>query len=799
MQRLLISLIFCLAVQSAQTALGGEPYKLPPADVVRILDAPRTPVASVSPTGEQMLLANYEPMPAIGYLAKPVLRLAGIRVTPWNNGSQRTFFCTAFEIMDLETKSTLQTGLPHSSRFGFPEWSGDGRRLAFLRHVDAGVELWIADTRTGKAKVLTGPRVNTTLGRGFAWMPDNKQILVTTVPERRTPPPQPPLAPGGPNVQETEGKFSKVRTYQDLLSSPYDEELFDYYMTSQVALIDVQRGKKRNIGRPGIFSEISPSPDGRFLLVRRILKPYSYSVPYYYFAQSIEVWNTKGEVVHRLAQVPVAEEVPIMGVRTGPRGIEWRPLEPATLVWVEALDGGDPETEVPNRDRLMTLSQPFLDGPAELRRMEHRLWDIRWLELEGLALISERDWKRRWRTTYLARVDDPQTADKKVFDLSVHDAYNDPGSPVSRRTVFGEDVLLQDGDWVYFSGRGGSPEGDRPFLDRLNLKTLAKERLFQSSETSYEVFYDFVGDSRVKIVTRNESKEEPPNFYIVDTETKERQALTQLDNPTPELAGITSEIVRYARADGVELSGRLYLPSGYTQGKRLPLVIWAYPEEYSDPDVAGQVRGSANRFLSLRGSSELFFVTQGYAVLDDAQMPVVGDPKTMNETFVEQVVASARAAIEKLDSMGIADPRRVGIGGHSYGAFMAANLLAHSDLFAAGIARSGAYNRTLTPFGFQSERRTLWEARETYMKLSPFVFANQINEPILLIHGEVDSNSGTYPMQSERLFHALKGHGATARLVMLPHEDHGYVARESILHVLAEMIEWFDRHVKERE
>jgi len=383
--------------------------------------------------------------------------------------------------------------------------------------------------------------------------------------------------------------------------------------------------------------------------------------------------------------------------------------------------------------------------------------------------------------------------------MSVHDRYNDPGSPVLTTTESGLEVVLQDGDWIYLSGRGSSPEGDRPFLDRMDIRTLDKQRIFQSGDDSYELFYDFLGDSREDFIVRHESKVEPPNFQILNAATGERRSLAKFEDPAPQLKGIRKEILKYRREDGVELSGLLYLPADYEEGERLPLLIWAYPEEYSDPDVAGQVRGSPNRFTFLRGASELFFLTQGYAVLDDAQMPVVGEPKTMNDTFVKQIVASARAAVDKLDSLGIVDRERVGVGGHSYGAFMAANLLAHSDLFAAGIARSGAYNRTLTPFGFQSERRTLWEATETYFKLSPFMHADSIDEPLLLIHGEMDSNSGTYPLQSERLFHALKGHGATARLVMLPHEEHNYRARESVLHVLAEMIEWFDRHVKSEQ
>ncbi|MFQ6617161.1 MAG: S9 family peptidase [Fidelibacterota bacterium] len=799
MRKFILPLSMILSLVLTLTLFGQEPYKLPPQEVIDIVDAPPTPRAIVSPNGRYMLLADYEAMPSIAYMAQPMLRLAGIRITPKNNSRRRTTFYTGLVIKRLKDGSTQRIVIPEGSKLGFPKWSFDDKWLAFSRYTDTGVELWVVEVKSGKAKALTPPHINATLNSGFRWMPDNRHLLINLVPDDRGNPPEAPAVPIGPMVQETSGKFSKVRTYQDLLKNRYDEALFDYYTASQLAEIDVTSGSSRTIGSPGVYLYAIPSPNGNLILVHKIKKPYSYSVPYYYFAHSVEIWDRDGQMVHLLADLSLADEVPIRGVPTGPRSIEWRPLETAALLWVEALDGGDPEKEVPHRDKLMTLAFPFEDEPEEVIRIQHRYSGISWLETEGMAFVSEYDWKRRWRTIYLIDVDNPEVAPKKVFDLSVHDRYRDPGRPVFKTTKKGEYLVLQDRDWIYLSGSGASPEGDRPFLDRMNIRTLEKQRLFQSGETSYESFYGFVGNSRSRIIVRYESETEPPNFYLVNLKRKRRKALTSFKDPAPQLTGMKKQLIKYKREDGVELSGTLYLPPDYREGEKLPLVIWAYPREYSDPKVAGQVRGSPHRFTFFRGTSRLFFVTQGYAVLDGAQMPVVGDPKTMNDTFVEQIVASARAAIDKLNSMGIIDTGRVGIGGHSYGAFMTANLLAHSDLFAAGIARSGAYNRTLTPFGFQSERRTLWEAPEVYFKVSPFMHAQKINEPILLIHGEADNNSGTFPIQSKRLYHALKGHGATARLVILPHESHGYRSRESVLHVLAEMFEWFDKYVKNRQ
>jgi dipeptidyl aminopeptidase/acylaminoacyl peptidase len=797
--RKIISVSFLIfAFLFSVSLFAQEPYKLPPKDVIDIVDAPPPPRASMSPYGEWMLLSEYEAMPSIGYMAQPLLRLAGTRITPKYNSRQQTSFYTSLTVKSIKTGKEMKIALPEGSKLGSPSWSLDGQWLAFPRLTDTGFELWVAEAKSGKARALTGPILNSTVNSGFSWLPENK-LLVYAILEDRGAPPKEPEIPIGPNIQETSGKFSKVWTYQDLLQTPYDAELFKYYATSQLWEIDAATGKSRKIGKPGFYLYADPSPDGKLLLVYRVKEPFSFSVPYYSFPHSDEIWDRDGNLVHLFADLPVEDEVPVRGVPTGPRSVQWRTLKPATLIWVEALDEGDPEKEVPQRDKLMTLSAPFKGEPKEIMKIEHRYGGIEWLQTEGEAFLSEYNWKKRWRTTYVVNVDDPSVAPRKVIDISSQDRYNDPGRPVFTLTPQGEYVILQDKDWIYLRGSGASPKGDMPFLDMMNYKTMEKKRLFQSSEGSYEYFIDFVGKSRNEIITQYQSKNEPPNYYLVNLKNKKKKALTDYKDPAPQLTGMKKQLVKYTRADGIELSGTLYLPPGYKEGERLPCVIWAYPIEYSDPSVAGQIRGSPYTFTFFRGTSQLFFLTQGYALLDGAQMPVVGDPKTMNDTFVDQIVSSLKAAIDKLDSMGVIDPKRVGVGGHSYGAFMTANLLAHCDLLSAGIARSGAYNRTLTPFGFQSERRTLWQAPEIYFKVSPFMHADKINEPILLIHGEADNNSGTFPIQSERLYHALKGHGATARLVMLPHESHGYRARESVLHVLAEMFEWFDRYVKNKK
>lgn len=793
----------CAACLALVPALGAqEPYKLPPREVIDIVDAPPTPSVSMSPDGGTMALVDRESMPSIADLAEPILRIAGMRITPSFNSRQVLSFSTGLSLKDVKTGALRRVALPAGFKFTAgmrgADFSPDGSRIALLRYVEGGVELWTVDVKTGEAKAVTPAVVNAVLG-GADWTPDSRRLVVTLVPDGRGPAPAAPRVPKGPEIQETGGREAKVATYQDLLKNAFDEVLFDYYATSQIAVVDAATGEIRKVGKPAVFGGISVSPSLQYLLVSRIKRPYSYALPVSGFARSEEVWDLDGNLVKVLADLPAEEGVPINGVPTGPRNMSWMTHKPATLVWTEALDEGDPKKEVPFRDRYVALDAPFSGEPAELFKLKERAAGLQYFATPGRVLAAQSEWKRSWRTTFLVDLTRPGAEPVKIWDLSVRDRYNDPGRPVTTSLKTGDRVILQDKDWIYLTGSGSSPQGDHPFLDRMNLKTLKVERLWQCQDPAYETFVDFAGGSRTKLITSYETKTEPPNYYLYDLKTKKRTALTEFKDPAPQLTGIKKERITYKRADGLDLSGTLYLPPGYKEGTRLPVVVWAYPMEYDSAATAGQVRGSVNRFTFFRGTSQLFFLTQGYAVLDNAEMPVVGSPETVNDTFVQQIVSNAEAAIKKLDEMGVGDPKRVGVGGHSYGAFMTANLLAHCDLFAAGIARSGAYNRTLTPFGFQSERRTLWEATDTYIKMSPFMHAHKINEPILLIHGMADNNSGTFPIQSERLFAALKGFGATARFVYLPYESHGYSARESVLHVLAEMFEWFDTYVKNRK
>ena len=779
------------------------PYKTPERDVVAIIDAPPTPVALLAPGGRYVALVYYESHPPVWMLARPYRALAGIRVDPALAARQRVRRLTGLSVLRLADGEVRAVALPDGAQPSMPAWAPDGRMFAFTVDEADGIGVWVGDAQTAAARQVPGLRVRDvlggdplTIGAAVRWSRDGASLVALGAPGG---PPSLPEAPEEPHTEETAGKRSQMATYQDLLRTTADEDAFEALATSVPLRVDPRTGDAKELGPPGLYQRLADSPDGEHLLVHRLRRPFSFRVPYQYFARTVEVWSAAGDLERVVAELGVSDEVPRQGVPTGPRQVFWEERAPASLVWTEALDGGDPVAPAEHRDRLMRLAAPFTGQPERLFDVTHRC--LGWIDLDEprRVLLTEHDRDRRWLTTWIC--DFAGREERRIlFDHSMDDAYADPGSPLMATRPDGRRTVLQDGPLIYLRGDGATPDGDRPFLDRFDLQTLHKERLYTSPADALDHVLGFPahegdGEERGEVLLWHESPAEPPNLYLTALDGSGSRALTGWPDPHPQLTGMHKRLIVHDRGDGVQLSGMLHLPPGYDPAAagRLPLVIWAYPLDYGDASTAGQVRGSTQRFTRLNALEPTWFVLRGYAVLSSATMPVIGDPETMNDTFVEQVTAAAGAHIRALDEMGIADPERVFVGGHSYGGFMTANLLAHTDLFRAGIARSGAYNRTLTPFGFQAERRSFWEAPGVYDQLSPFRFADRITSPILLIHGEQDNNSGTFPIQSERLYQAIQGNGGTARLVLLPHESHGYLARESVLHVLAEQFDWLRR------
>ena len=787
---------------TAQDPLG---YQSPDNTIQSLIDAPPTPSSNISPDGNWMLLAGLPSLPGIEEVAQEELRLAGLRIQPRTNGSSRSSHYNDFSLREIATgKDYAIKGLPAIKRFENLSWAPDGAYLAFTNTEKDKLSLWILTMKTRSASQVAGIQINDAMrGIPYTWLGTSGEIVVKAIINNRPSPPEDAL-PIGPNIQENSGQSAPVRTYQDLLKNQYDINLFDHYTSAELIKVNAADGSKKTFLPASIYSSMQSSPDGKYVLCTKLEKPYSFIVPYSRFPQVVNVYDQSGKLVKNIANIPLAENIPkgFGSTRTGPRSFSWRDDVAATLTYVEALDGGDPKKEADFRDQLYLWPAPFQGAASLGQKTKLRYGGVSWGKSD-FALIYEWWWTDRREVTSSWNPSAPTAAAKTIFDRSWEDRYNDPGNFRSKRNKYGRFALHFDkNNQLYLTGQGASPEGNRPFLDKFDTNTGKTERLWRSEAPYYETVSYLLDIEKGKILTRRESETSPPNYCIRDLNNGKVAPITDFQNPYTALEGVQKELVQYKRADGVALTGTLYLPKGYDSKRdgRLPVLMWAYPREFKSAAAAGQVSDSPYEFTRIGWWSPIFWVTQGYAVFDDFGMPIIGEgDEEPNETFVAQLTADAEAAINKLDEMGVADRQRMAVGGHSYGAFMTANLLAHTDLFAAGIARSGAYNRTLTPFGFQSEERTFWEAPEIYFKMSPFMHADKIKTPMLMIHGEADNNSGTFPMQSERMYGAMKGHGAEVRLVMLPHESHGYRAKESIHHMLWEMSTWLDKHVKNLE
>ncbi|MFT5724654.1 MAG: dipeptidyl aminopeptidase/acylaminoacyl peptidase [Bacteroidia bacterium] len=782
-------------------------YQKPPQEILDLVDVKRPPTAIFTSKKDYMLLLYRESYKSIAELSQEELRLAGLRIDPKTNIGSRTTFYTSIEVSVVsgKTKKPIATvGLPTNPKLSNFSWSPDESYMAFTHTTTTGNELWLLDIKANKVKKLTEGILNANMYGAITWSRDSKHLIIKTIPDtRKALIDTKNVVPTGPIISTNNGKKAQNRTYQDLLKNKNDEFNFQQLATSELIKITTD-GKMSKWLDADMYTRIQFSPDGTYVMVGTIQKPFSYIVTYGRFPSTTNVYKQAGDLVQTVSKVPLIEDLPkgFMSARQGKRSFTWRADKPATLVYAEALDKGDPAIEVPFRDEVFELTAPF-DGQARsICKTINRYSGITWGN-DHTAVVSDYWWNNRNTKTYLI---DPSTSNPNptiLFDRNYQDRYSNPGSITMEKGAYGRYVMTIDNGNVFLLGPGYSKKGQFPFLDQFNLQTRTKSRLFQSNLTNkLENLYSY--DHKTKeLLVRIESANEYPNYY--KRPVNNAKSLTQLtffENPFTSIENVDKRILKYKRADGLELSGTLYLPVGYdtTAKEKVPLIIWAYPREYKDKSSASQSTGNSNKFTYPFYGSMIYWVTQGYAVLDGASFPIVGEGKNEpNDDFRKQLVANAKAAIDAVDSLGYIDRKRVAVGGHSYGAFMVANLLSHSNLFAAGIARSGAYNRTLTPFGFQSEERSYWDAPDVYNTMSPFMHANKMKTPLLLIHGEADNNSGTYPLQSERYFNALKGLGAPVRLVILPKESHGYAAKESILHLLWEQHQWLEDNVKNKK
>ena len=783
---------------SISYSLISQEYKIPPEVIKNLVEADPQPSLNLNNKGTLGIILRRDGYQSIADLAKDELRIAGTRLDPVRYTSSRMTYYKSFSILDVKSGSEIEVEYPKNGKFSYFNWSPDEKKIAYTNTTDDRVELWVLDIETKKSTRLSDILINDINVKPFQWFNSSDEILISLRCNEKKPVIS--KVPSGPIIQETNNQNAPSRTYQDLIKNKNEEILFEHY--SCVSLVKISLDIKNiSIVEKGMIKEYDLSPDNEFLMIKTIKKPFSYLVPYYRFPYNVEVINLLNGSSSLIAEIPIDEVRPkgFDATRSGIRSVSWRNDLGSELYWVEANDNGDPKNNVEFRDIIYTLSKPFNSEKKELAKTKLRFRSIRWSN-SGYALLSERLWKNRSEMTSLINTDS-RSLDKVLFDRKYDDIYSDPGSPILIKNNFGRNVFQIRKNSILMIGQGGSPEGYRPFLSSFNIKNLETKIIFRSEAPYYERPIKLFDQNEKIIITSRESKSDNPNYFIRNIQSNTLERITNFKNPYEKLNDLKKEVINYKREDGIDLSSIVYTLKSYDPAKegRLPVLIWAYPREYTSKKVASQVRNSPYRFTRISYGSPIFWALRGYAVMASTEMPIVGfDGDQPNDSFRKQLVMNARAAIDKIVDMGIGDRERVGVGGHSYGAFMTANLLAHSDLFAAGIARSGAYNRTLTPFGFQREERTYWEAPELYNYMSPFMHADKVNEPILLIHGEEDNNSGTFPIQSIRFYNAIKGHGGTSKLVMLPKESHGYRAKESILHTLYEMDSWLEKFVKNK-
>ncbi len=798
---LFLSLSAILFNQSVGFAQDTDSYQVPPKVIADLLLAKPTPLVRIDSKAEYLLLLGRNSYPSVEELGQPEMKIAGLRLNPLNFSPSRQSPISSITLQSIKSGAkTAITGLPQNLAAGAIAWNPSETKIAFTQTEVNRIDLYVIDIATKKATRVNSTPLNLVLGNAFVWV-DDQTILYKATTHDAAGAPKRPITPKGPTIQQTVGKSAPRPTFQDLIKSPYDENLFAYYAESQLVLY--KNGVNQKIGKPELTNSFQLSPDRQYLLTTTLTKPFSYAVPAYGFTSMVSVLNLEGKVIKELAKLPSSESAPAGNdnVQNVPRRFEWRDDEPATIVYAMPLDSGIIKKQVEFHDAVYGLASPFTQEAKVLFKTQMRFADVTWGNNQ-VALVTEV--LRGKQASKVSLYSPAKGTMETLYERNLTDAYRNPGSPVRAKNSFGREVIqLTDGGTKILMNNpvGSSDQGDLPFIAKFDLSTKKNEIIWRAKPGNFEQVEEVIDEEKGIVLSRKESQTEVPNYFIKNLFNQgQDKALTQFENPYPNLVGITKEKIKYKRADGVDLTGDLYLPKGYNKEKDgpLPVLIWAYPREFNSAADAAQVRGSKDRFTTLSWASPIYYATQGYAILDNAEMPIVSTDATKkpNDNFVEQLKLNASAAIDHLVQLGVGDRKRMAVGGHSYGAFMTANLLAHTDLFKAGIARSGAYNRTLTPFGFQNEDRTYWQAPQLYYEMSPFSFADKIKEPILLVHGEQDDNTGTYPINSERLYAALKGNGGTTRFVYLPYEAHSYRGRENVLHLLWEQFQWLEKYLK---
>jgi len=808
--------------------LHEEGYLRPSSEIADLVTAPRHESAlltNLSPAGDRFLRTESDGLTPLADLALPFHRLGGLALDP--AGSRARSLTTGgsarLTLIDWRAERTIQVEVPTGATVSGTRWSPDGGAVGFLVNEPGGSFLHVADAADGASRRLTERALLATRVTAFEWSGDGAHVYAVLVPEGRGPEPVRPAVPTTPLVRVAAAEENRLRTYPSLLQDPHDQALLEYHTTGQLARIRVADGSVQPIGSPAMIESIDVPPSGDHLRVRTTERPFSYIVPVSQFGDLDEIWDLEGTALAELERRAVREGAPLPEADADEeprRSLGWHP-DGGGLVFLQwATQGNDQGNDVdeadadgveatngPRLDRVVRWLPPFDDTAREV--LFESQTEIRSLRFGGDAswlFLAER--VRGTERLYAVHLDDPDTR-YTLSEWDPDDFHANPGSLLTTTNALGASVVRtsSDGGSVYLSGTAHfeDPETNAPraFVDRVEIASGERERIWEAAEDLFERLVAVVDDDLNEIILAREGPTTVPDSWLLDRRDGSLVPLTRNADPHPIVTQMRRERITVTRADGIRFKVNVTFPPDYPdyqEGTRLPAMFWFYPREYADQEAYDRSwrTYNPNRFVTAGPRSMDILAAAGYLVVEPDH-PIVGPQERINDRFVVDLRQNHLAVIDALDERGWIDRRRLALGGHSYGGFGTINAMVHTPYFRAGIAGAPNTNRLLTPIGFQSERRALWDARETYLEMSPFLYAERLQGALLLYHGADDQNVGTFPDNSWRMIHALNGLGKTAALYVYPHEDHGPAAEETLLDLWARWVAWLDHYVKDAE
>lgn len=497
MKKISFSFLCLLLSFPALIAQENLTYQKPPKAILELVDVPLAPSTILDSDGEMMIFRYRDQYKSIAELSEEELRLGGLRINPVTNISSRARYYNNLEVKAIDAKTPTQVqGLPENPRLSNFRWSPDESKMAFTHTTNTGVELWVLDVKSAQTKKLTEANLNANMGDVINWFKDNSSVLVKMLPEDRKNLIDPETAvPTGPTISVSDGKEAQNRTYQDLLKNPNDEYNFEQLARSSLVKVNLNGASEKWMDAE-MYSSVSFSPNGEYVMVNHLKKPFSYLVPYYRFPSETTIYTKDGKLVNQVNDEPLMEDLPkgFMATQTGRRSLQWRSDKPSTLLYVKALDKGDPEVEVDYRDEIFLLNAPFKDEGKSILKTQDRFSGITWGD-DNLAIANDYWWNTRNTRTYVFNPSKASEEPEIIFDRNYQDSYSDPGSFVTTKNEYGQSILKLDEESAFLLGDGFSEEGQFPFVDKIDLENGKTERLYQSKyndkkETLVEAFSD---------------------------------------------------------------------------------------------------------------------------------------------------------------------------------------------------------------------------------------------------------------------------------------------------------------------